>query len=132
MKQYRDTDYYVTKEGEIYKKFGGFYTPSGKNPNGSIAKPRWRPLKYKRLKQQTNKGYKVYSFFIDGKYTHKGIHQLVAECFIGLCPEGYEVDHIDESRDNNCYTNLQYLTKEENISKAHKNKSMTLGKTWKK
>ena len=132
MRQYRNTNYYVTEDGKLYKKFGGFYTNAGKNPNGAKAKPRFRPEKYKELKLQTNKGYKTYSFFIDGKYTHKGIHQLVAECFLGKCPDGYEVDHIDESRDNNHYTNLQYLTKEKNISKAHKNKAMTLGKTWKK
>ena len=130
MKQYKNTPYYVTEDGELYKKFGGFYTNNGLSRVGKPTK-KWRPVKFKKLKQHYNKGYKTYSLFIDRKYKHKGVHQLVAYCFIGPCPKGYEVDHIDEVRDNNHYTNLQYLTKEENISKAHKNKSMTLGKSWK-
>jgi hypothetical protein len=42
------------------------------------------------------------------------VHVLVARAFIGLCPPGHEVDHIDFNPANNHYTNLQYLTHADN------------------
>ena len=44
----------------------------------------------------------------------RGVHQLVAEAFLGPCPPGHEVDHIDCDPSNNCVSNLQYLTPEAN------------------
>jgi hypothetical protein len=43
------------------------------------------------------------------------VHALVATAFIGPCPPGKEVNHIDGARDNNCLENLEYLTRLENI-----------------
>ena len=38
----------------------------------------------------------------------------MALTFIGVCPEGYEIDHNDINSMNNHYTNLLYATKSEN------------------
>ena len=51
------------------------------------------------------------------------IHQAVAEYFIGPKPEGMVVDHIDGTRDNNHFTNLQYITHAENIRKGYVGKT---------
>lgn len=38
------------------------------------------------------------------------VHKLVAECWLGDKPEGYEIDHIDRDTHNNHYSNLRYVT----------------------
>lgn len=48
----------------------------------------------------------------------KYVHDLVAEQFIGPRPEGYDIDHVDGNRSNNHYTNLEYVTRQENIRRA--------------
>jgi hypothetical protein len=42
------------------------------------------------------------------------IHQLVAEHFIGIRPEGLVIDHIDRDKTNNRLSNLRYVTRSEN------------------
>lgn len=42
------------------------------------------------------------------------VHRLVAAAFLGPCPIGHEVDHIDFNPGNNHWSNLQYLTHAEN------------------
>jgi hypothetical protein len=46
------------------------------------------------------------------------VHSVVAESFIGPCPEGLVVDHGDFNRSNNRYTNLEYVTHLENKTRA--------------
>lgn len=43
------------------------------------------------------------------------IHSVVAECWLGKRPHGYEVDHIDRNSHNNDYHNLRYVTKSEQM-----------------
>lgn len=45
------------------------------------------------------------------------VHTLVASAFLGPRPSGMEVDHIDGDPKNNAATNLQYLTKRDNLAK---------------
>lgn len=46
---------------------------------------------------------------------HKHIHQMVAEAYLGPCPLGMEVAHLDGNPRNNCVANLTYTTHRENI-----------------
>jgi hypothetical protein len=48
------------------------------------------------------------------------VHRLVMKYFVGDCPEGKEVNHIDGNRDNNRIDNLEYVTKKENLQNAVK------------
>lgn len=49
------------------------------------------------------------------------IHKLVAECWLGPCPAGLEVDHIDRNPRNNHFSNLRYV----NHSQQMKNRTLS-------
>ena len=64
----------------------------------------------------------------DGRYLQFGmegkkflIHRVVASVFIGQCPDGCEVSHIDGNSFNNKVSNLEYVTHKENeqMKKTH-------------
>lgn len=57
----------------------------------------------------------VTTVHIDGKARKVFIHKVVAECWLGAKPEGYEVDHIDRNSLNNHWTNLRYVTRSEQM-----------------
>ncbi|WP_066904407.1 HNH endonuclease signature motif containing protein [Mycolicibacterium houstonense] len=46
-----------------------------------------------------------------------GVHVIVAMAWHGPCPDGMEVDHINEVRNDNRPENLRYLTKAENLAR---------------
>lgn len=50
----------------------------------------------------------------DGGKSHR-VHRLVMEAFVGPCPEGLEVRHLDDDPDNNHLVNLVYGTRSENL-----------------
>lgn len=55
------------------------------------------------------------------------IHKAVAECWLGECPSGYEVDHIDRNSHNNDYKNLRYVTKSEQMKNRDHSKISHFG-----
>src|SRR5262245_44844739 len=46
------------------------------------------------------------------------VHILVAAAFLGPRPAGYDIDHIDNDRDNNWLSNLRYLPHSENVKRG--------------
>lgn len=87
------------------------------NENGTI----FRNVKSKKQNKirldmhHSKKGYYVTFARIKGKPTRIMIHRAVAECWLGDCPNGYEVDHIDRNSHNNNYRNLRYVTHSEQM-----------------
>lgn len=70
----------------------------------------------KYLKQHLDRyGYYKVTLSIHGERKYATVHRLVAECWYGECPEGYQVDHIDHNKTNNHYKNLRHVTARENL-----------------
>ena len=70
----------------------------------------------KQLKQIKDKGgYYRINTTLKKSQIHRTVHSLVAECWLGEKPEGYEIDHIDRNSLNNHYKNLRYVTKSEQM-----------------
>jgi len=86
-----------------------------------------RHLKGKILKAlKTSGGYLSVSLCKDGEDKHYAIHRLVMLAFVGECPKGMEINHIDENKQNNCLSNLEYVTPSENCNHGTRNNRISL------
>ena len=71
----------------------------------------------KILKQNKNEyGYLEVSLSKNGKQKHFKTHRLVGFAFVEGYFEGAEIDHIYTNRENNIWTNLRWVTHEENCN----------------
>ncbi len=61
----------------------------------------------------------------EGKTKSVEVHRLVYEAFNGKVPDGMQVNHIDEDRQNNKLTNLNILTPQENTNYGNHNKRVS-------
>lgn len=59
-------------------------------------------------------GYMSVQLRKDGRVQRKYVHRLVAESFLGV-PDGLEINHIDENKQNNCLSNLEWVTRSKNL-----------------
>lgn len=48
------------------------------------------------------------------------VHRVVAAAFLGACPPGREVNHKDHDYTNNAASNLEYVTRSENMLHSHR------------
>ncbi len=55
----------------------------------------------------------------DGREYTKEVARLVANAFLGECPEGKEINHIDYDCANDRADNLEYISHSENIRHAY-------------
>lgn len=57
------------------------------------------------------------------------VHRVVAAVFIGPLPDGKEVNHLDGDKANNAATNLEYVTRSENMQHAYRTglRKVTIG-----
>lgn len=89
---------------DIYCKAGGHYIKKGRI-----------------LKQGNSRGYKIVKLIGKSQFTYKFVHKAVAEAFIPN-PDNYpEVNHKDETRDNNRVGNLEWCTKKYNMNYGTRN-----------
>lgn len=93
----RGAVYEITSEGEV---FGAYGQPISIRPNSD--------------------GYASFTAGKKGNRTREKVHRLVAELFIPNPNNLPEVDHLDGNRMNPSKDNLEWVTHEENIQRAHK------------
>lgn len=87
------------------------------NSNGTIIRnvKSKKQLKIKLDYHHSPKGYYTTFVKIKGVCKRVMLHTVVAECWLGDRPEGYEVDHKDRNPHNNDYRNLKYVTHSEQM-----------------
>lgn len=91
--------YFITSEGDVISTVGGT----------------WKVLKG----GVEGWGYHLVSLFRDGKPYSKKVHTLVAECFLGPRPDGYDINHKNGIKTDNRLENLEYCTRAQNTQHAY-------------
>jgi hypothetical protein len=100
MKQFRDTEYYVTEDGKIYSnKFN-----------------KWREMKPSSDKD----GYLQLNLYTNNKLKTYKIHRLVAECYLSNSDNLPLVEHKDDIKTNNHVSNLMWSNHSNNTKNAYK------------
>ena len=90
-------NYEITSEGEV---FGAYGKPISIRPNSD--------------------GYASFTAGRKGNRTRERVHKYVAKLFIPNPNNLPEIDHLDGNRMNPSVDNLEWVTHEENIQRAHK------------
>lgn len=65
--------------------------------------------------RRAGRGYLLVGLSRNGKMHSFNVHRLVARVFIGECPPGKQVAHLDGNKTNNRLGNLAYVTPRENM-----------------
>lgn len=68
-----------------------------------------------------HKGYRKLILSIDGNPTTYYVHRLVWEAFNGKIPDGMQINHINEIKDDNRLSNLSLATAKENANWGTRN-----------
>jgi hypothetical protein len=121
MKQFRDTRYWVSENGEVSSYYPErIATTKSTYKNKTYYGKTVFPEKWKSIKPILNNGYynvDTSSNNIKEKFL---IHRMVAELYVPGYFKGAHVDHIDCDKSNNHPSNLQWCTQEYNNSKGDK------------
>jgi len=65
-----------------------------------------------------SRGYHVISISLKkNKKAYYHVHNVIALCYLGEKPQGYQTDHINSIKTDNRVENLQYITPQQNCQK---------------
>ena len=64
-------------------------------------------------------GYRVIALSANRATRLVKAHRLVADAFLGECPDGLQINHKDGDKSNNAVNNLEYVTPSKNIQHAY-------------
>jgi hypothetical protein len=103
-------DYYISNLGIAYStKVSPRYNPKGEM---RVLRPRTHPS-----------GYLYIGCFIGKGKTKKRlwrrVHRVVAQTFLGKIAKGKEVNHLDGDKHNNNLSNLEIVSRQQNITHYH-------------
>jgi hypothetical protein len=65
-----------------------------------------------------NRGYQKVNLHVGGKQKQVSLHRTIAEAVWGPIPEGMQIDHKDGDPTNNVISNLEIVTRQQNIIRA--------------
>lgn len=115
-----DSHYSISNLGNVYRhdiEVNSAISKTGKRKLLGAIKPA----------QDNGKGYKQLYVQIKRQRRLFYIHRLVAKYFIDNPHGKKEVNHIDADKSNNCVTNLEWVTIQENRDHAKANKLLPYG-----
>ena len=96
-------NYEIDNVGNVYSLKKGF---NGKNADGKLSN------------RVVSQGYHQVSLYATpNKPKQLLVHRLVWEAFNGPIPEDMTIDHIDNDKTNNILSNLQLMTRTDNLKK---------------
>lgn len=87
------------------------------DPDGEVFS--FRADKYLKARRNKYTGYKAVSLTQNGVARSFAVHRLVALHFLAGYKKGLTVNHIDGDKTNNSVSNLEWVTHQENVKKAH-------------
>lgn len=97
MKQFRNTDYYVSQGGKVF-----------------------RYSKNKPLKEDISKtGYMRVTLSQNGVTERFLVHRMVAECYLPNINNLPHINHIDNNPENNNVNNLEWCNHSQNMKHSH-------------
>lgn len=103
MKQYRDTPYYITQDGKIYR--------NGREIFGWI----------------TKKGYRQITIYFNGDKRKEYVHRLVGELYLDNPDNKPQINHKNGNKLDNRSENLECVTNKENRAHALENGLQCIG-----
>jgi len=103
-------DYYISNKGIAYStKISPRYNPKGEM---RVLRPRTHPSGYLYLGMFIGKGKTK-------KRLWRRVHRVVVQTFLGKIPKGMEINHMDGDKHNNNLSNLEIVTRQQNIIHYH-------------
>lgn len=103
MKQYRDTPYYITQDGKIYR--------DGREIFGWI----------------TKKGYRQITIYFNGEKRKEYVHRIVGELYLDNPDNKPQINHKNGNKLDNRVENLEWVTNQENRTHALENGLQCVG-----
>lgn len=113
----------MQEEKEIWRNISGYpnYQVSNKGRVKSLSNDKTRKEKILKPIKHKN-GYLIINLCKNGKFKHMKVHRLVAVAFVqNNSLFNTEINHLDENKENNCASNLEWCEHIHNINFGTRN-----------